>query len=100
MRRNAISQTKRQVIFARDDWRCCYCGTPGNLTVDTCRKPMRRRVIPRDPEGRMYEVDHVLSVANGGDNSLSNLVTSCWKCNNKKGSSTKKPSYQMFRIDL
>lgn len=56
---------KREEIFARDDWRCVYCGQqflPAALTVD-----------------------HVQPQARGGDNSGGNVVTACATCNLRKG---------------
>ncbi len=100
MRRNSISQTKRQIIFARDDWRCCYCGKEALLSIDRILRPLRRRIVPRDENGRIYEIDHVIAVADGGDNSFNNLITSCWSCNNKKGTKRKKPSYRMFIVNI
>ncbi len=55
----------REEIFARDDWRCAYCGEqflPASLTVD-----------------------HVQPQARGGDNSGGNVVTACATCNLRKG---------------
>ncbi len=56
---------KREDIFARDDWRCVYCGEqfqPEALTID-----------------------HVQPQARGGDNSGGNVVTACATCNLRKG---------------
>ena len=53
----------RRALFARDGWRCVYCGTAaGRLTLD--------HVIPR---------------SRGGDSSWENVVTSCAPCNLRKG---------------
>ena len=53
----------RRALFARDGWRCVYCGTAsGRLTLD--------HVIPR---------------SRGGDSVWENVVTSCAPCNLKKG---------------
>jgi 5-methylcytosine-specific restriction endonuclease McrA len=53
----------RRALFARDGWRCAYCGTsPGRLTMD--------HVIPR---------------SRGGESVWENVVTSCGPCNLKKG---------------
>ena len=55
----------REEIFARDDWRCVYCGeqfTSAALTVD-----------------------HVQPQVRGGDNSGGNVVTACATCNLRKG---------------
>jgi 5-methylcytosine-specific restriction endonuclease McrA len=53
----------RRALFARDGWRCVYCGTTnGRLTLD--------HVVPR---------------SRGGDSVWENVVTSCATCNHKKG---------------
>ena len=53
----------RRALFARDNWRCVYCGTSnGRLTLD--------HVIPR---------------SRGGDSTWENVVTSCAPCNLRKG---------------
>ena len=53
----------RRALFARDDWRCVYCGTSsGRLTLD--------HVIPR---------------SRGGGSVWENVVTSCAPCNLRKG---------------
>jgi 5-methylcytosine-specific restriction endonuclease McrA len=53
----------RRALFARDGWRCVYCGTAsGRLTLD--------HVIPR---------------SRGGDSVWENVVTSCAPCNLRKG---------------
>lgn len=97
-KRNSISQTKRQIIFARDAWTCVYCGKEGELTIKRRKKPSRLVIIPKDENNVGFEIDHVLPVSKGGDNSFNNLVTSCWMCNSKK--SDKKPSYYFFRVDI
>ena len=53
----------RRALFARDNWRCVYCGTTtGRLTLD--------HVIPR---------------SRGGESVWENVVTSCAPCNLRKG---------------
>ena len=53
----------RRALFARDNWRCVYCGsTGGRLTLD--------HVVPR---------------SRGGDSVWENVVTSCAPCNLRKG---------------
>jgi 5-methylcytosine-specific restriction endonuclease McrA len=53
----------RRALFARDGWRCVYCGTSsGRLTLD--------HVVPR---------------SRGGDSVWENVVTSCAPCNLRKG---------------
>jgi 5-methylcytosine-specific restriction endonuclease McrA len=55
----------RRALFARDGWRCQYCGQTGKLTLD--------HVVPR---------------SRGGDSVWENVVTSCAPCNLRKGDRT------------
>src|SRR5689334_23446336 len=56
----------RRALFARDGWRCVYCGTTaGRLTLD--------HVIPR---------------SRGGESVWENVVTACAPCNHQKGDRT------------
>ena len=52
----------RRAVFARDEYRCQYCGTSGRLTVD-----------------------HVMPRSRGGRSAWDNIVTACAPCNLKKG---------------
>lgn len=62
-------QVTNTFLFARDDYACQYCG--------------KRRY---ELKGRQFLTrDHVLPISRGGDNSWTNVVTSCSRCNNKKG---------------
>lgn len=54
----------RWQILARDSFTCQYCGKGA-------------------PDVQL-EVDHKVSLADGGTDSLDNLVTSCWACNRGK----------------
>ena len=53
----------RRALFARDGWRCVYCGTTG---------------------GRLT-LDHVIPRSRGGESIWENVVTSCAPCNLRKG---------------
>ena len=53
----------REGIKARDDYKCVYCGSSKNLTVD-----------------------HVRPKSKGGTDTADNLVTACRPCNQAKGS--------------
>jgi 5-methylcytosine-specific restriction endonuclease McrA len=53
----------RRALFARDNWRCVYCGDSG---------------------GRLT-LDHVVPRSKGGDSVWENVVTSCAPCNLRKG---------------
>lgn len=64
-RLDAPSAAVRIRVMKRDRFQCTYCGAPGT-----------------DAE---LEVDHIISVANGGSHHMSNLTTACRACNQKKG---------------
>ena len=53
----------REQVLARDRYTCAYCG------------------------GLAGQVDHVVPLAKGGSNALTNLVAACRRCNNPKGAS-------------
>lgn len=55
----------RRAIFARDHHTCAYCRAKENLTVD-----------------------HILPQSRNGQDIWENLITSCLKCNLKKGNRT------------
>ncbi len=61
--RSAQRKISRRALFARDGWRCVYCGTSG---------------------GRLT-LDHVVPRSRGGDSVWENVVTSCAPCNLRKG---------------
>jgi hypothetical protein len=63
--RKSISKKTRFEVFKRDSFTCQYCG----------------RMAP----DVILEIEHVNPVANGGENDLLNLVTSCRDCNSGKG---------------
>jgi 5-methylcytosine-specific restriction endonuclease McrA len=52
-------------VYARDGFRCQYCGA---------KKPMQE-----------LNYDHVVPRARGGKTDWDNIVTSCYACNDKKG---------------
>lgn len=62
-------QVTNTFLFARDDYRCVYCG--------------RHR---RELRGRQFLTrDHVIPTSRGGPNTWENVVTACSPCNNRKG---------------
>jgi hypothetical protein len=62
-----ISKKTRFEVFARFKFTCVYCGATAGKTV--------------------LEVDHVIPVSKGGDNTIENLVCSCFDCNRGKSNS-------------
>ena len=61
--RTVQRKISRRALFARDGWRCVYCGSAG---------------------GRLT-LDHVVPRSRGGDSVWENVVTSCAPCNLRKG---------------
>lgn len=63
-------QVTNTFLFARDGYRCKYCG--------------RHRGQLRGRE--FLTRDHVIPVSRGGENTWENVVTACSPCNNRKAS--------------
>lgn len=63
--RKPLSKKIRFEVFKRDKFTCQYCG---RMSPDV-----------------ILEVDHITPVAEGGNNGLLNLITSCRDCNRGKG---------------
>ncbi len=61
-KRKHIPKAIREAVFKRDNYCCVKCGSTKNL-----------------------EVDHKVSLANGGTNEMANLQTLCQDCNRRKG---------------
>ena len=61
--RSVKRRISRRALFARDGWRCVYCG---------------------DSAGRLT-LDHVVPRSRGGESVWENVVTSCAPCNLRKG---------------
>lgn len=64
-KRSSISKKTRFEVFKRDSFTCQYCGDEAPKAV--------------------LHVDHINPVSKGGDNDITNLVTSCATCNFGKG---------------
>ena len=64
--RSVQRKISRRALFARDGWRCVYCGSGG---------------------GRLT-LDHVVPRSRGGESVWENVVTACAPCNHRKGSRT------------
>ena len=67
----------RRALFARDGWRCVYCGNAG---------------------GRLT-LDHVVPRSRGGASVWENVVTACAPCNHRKGDRTvEEARMQLLRV--
>ena len=62
--KNKVPFSKRNVMV-RDHYRCAYCNSNKNLTID-----------------------HIIPASRGGKSSFENCITACKSCNNKKGNRT------------
>lgn len=63
-KRKGFSKRLRFDVFKRDKFTCQYCG--------------------RSAPDIVLEIDHIIPVSKGGDNDITNLVTSCYDCNRGK----------------
>lgn len=63
--RPTLSKKTRFEVFKRDGFACQYCGAT--------------------PPGAVLHVDHIHPLAEGGTNTLDNLITACESCNAGKG---------------
>jgi 5-methylcytosine-specific restriction endonuclease McrA len=63
-------QVTNTFLFARDHYRCQYCGRH--------RSQLRGR--------EFLTRDHIIPMSRGGGNTWGNVVTACSPCNNRKGS--------------
>lgn len=61
----------RATVLERDGYQCHWCGAP----------------LEREPGdgGRLYELDHVTPRNVGGQDTESNTVAACRKCNRRRG---------------
>ena len=64
-KRAGLGKKIRFEVFKRDSFTCQYCGA-------------------KAPDVLLH-VDHIIAVANGGTNEITNLITSCSACNSGKG---------------
>ena len=64
-KRKTLSKKIRFEVFKRDSFKCQYCG--------------------RSSPDVILEIDHIKPVAEGGKNTLLNLITACRDCNRGKG---------------
>jgi 5-methylcytosine-specific restriction endonuclease McrA len=69
-------------IYERDGWKCQICNR-------RCKKAFL--VSKRDgrPHPRSPTLDHIRSMANGGNHEPSNVQLACFECNTKKGAESR-----------
>jgi 5-methylcytosine-specific restriction endonuclease McrA len=74
MRRGSRRKRRREwLVFARDGFRCVYCGaSPVEGDLDREGRPVK------------LEIEHIVPRSAGGDDTVGNLVTSCRTCNRSK----------------
>jgi 5-methylcytosine-specific restriction endonuclease McrA len=69
---------RKQNVFARDRWTCCYCGEKKSANELT--------------------VDHVVPRAQGGRTEWENVVSSCGPCNHRKADRTPKQAGMHLQV--
>jgi 5-methylcytosine-specific restriction endonuclease McrA len=62
--RITIPQSVKNYVFQRDNYQCQSCGKTNQET--------------------QLNIDHIIPLAKGGSNDISNLQTLCQQCNQKK----------------
>ena len=65
--KRSVSETKKKFIASRGGWKCSGCSQILNHT---------------------YEIDHIISLENGGSNSVENLTALCRSCHGLKTASS------------
>lgn len=70
---NSADKIDPVAVFERDKWICHICG-------DKTIKEYRGKHYPKSPE-----LDHIVTIADGGQHVIGNVACSCRKCNGKKG---------------
>lgn len=68
VKRQGLSKKTRFEVLKRDLFTCQYCGS--------------------HPPNVILECDHIVPVADGGKNSMDNLVTACFDCNRGKAANS------------
>ena len=66
----------RRALFARDGWRCAYCGTASSRLT----------------------LDHVVPRSKGGESIWENVVAACAPCNHRKGDRTVEEARMQLRV--
>ena len=72
-KRRKIPEDIRNIVFKRDDHKCCYCKTTSYLTID-----------------------HIVAHSKTQDDSISNLQTLCVSCNVLKGDKANEKAKLVF----
>lgn len=63
--KRVVSETKKKYVASKNNWKCANCK---NMLTHT------------------FEIDHKISLKNGGDNSIENLIPLCRTCHGDKTS--------------
>jgi len=80
----------RRRVRRRDGGRCAACGLDTNALRRRVRgrgRARRLRALGFRPRGSLWELDHVVPLADGGGHALANLQTLCTPCHARKTAS-------------
>lgn len=90
----SVTAEKRQIIFERQNWRCCYCGfrmyAPAKESKaqflsaygGSCQPTRNGR--KRFLRSARATIEHLHRLADGGKNTIDNLVGACGWCNSSR----------------
>lgn len=78
MARKRIAESVRRAVIVRDKGICQYCGDVGEFQVFS----------ENGWVWQQHELDHVIPLFLGGENSEGNIVVACRRCNRSKGHKT------------
>lgn len=88
MKRQKIADSKRNMVMARDQFRCVYCLTKA-VEIEIGRTTKGHASLEAWTEtGVLLVVDHLVPYSKTKDNRFDNLVTACETCNRKKGNTS------------
>ncbi len=93
-KRKTIQQKMQLMVWIRDGWTCRYCGKEvffaPTLKLLEELSPHHGYYDAHGNERKMISlfahrwasVDHDIPHSKGGEDSLNNYITACWRCNN------------------
>ncbi len=72
-------QSLKRKIWKRDNYTCLYCGL--DMSQKYCDWKVNKTIKRKHA---LITIDHIIPRSKGGDWTEENLVTCCYKCNQKK----------------
>ena len=93
-----VCASKRIQLFVRSIT-CAYCGRMGShFRLETAGNQTNPHLNLYTEDGILMTVDHIIPVALGGRNHLTNYQAMCSRCNNKRGASLLKEIAELAKL--